>query len=335
MNRIIKIILHFFYWMVFCLFSGIVSFQLADGPDFVAQNAVPFLYNLAWAILAFYAFYLFFYRLIEKQCYIFYILLSVAVSIAVSVTLTLLYILLFHVHTSYELSVFLPQTIGTLIIGQTGSLLRGFIRWFEDIQHKQEMEQFLLRTELDMLNAQLNPHFLFNTLNNIDSLIRSNPDKASESLITLSEIMRYMLYEAKKPLVTLRDEIAHYRNVLRLQTLRLKNPSRIRFCIEVENEDIKLAPLLLLPFLENIFRYTAFDAPEAFVDIRLTSFGNRVEFSCSNSYRKEEVAAKSKEGGIGLTNLKRRLELLYPGKYQLTINNDNTCFTVQLTVETE
>ncbi|MDD2613047.1 MAG: histidine kinase [Bacteroidales bacterium] len=335
MNRIIKIILHLFYWVVFCLFSGVVSYRLSDGFDFIARNAVPFLFNLAWAVLVFYAFYFFFYRLIEKQRYIRYIFLSLVVSIVISVTLTLLFILLFHVHTSYELSVFLPQTVGTLIIGQTGSLLRGFIRWFEDIQHKQEVDQLILRTELDMLNAQLNPHFLFNTLNNIDSLIRSNPEKASESLITLSEIMRYMLYEAKKPMVKLKDEIAHYRNILRLQTLRLKDSSKVQFSVEIENEEIQLAPLLFLPFLENVFRYTTFDAPEAFVDIRLTSTGHRVEFRCSNSFRKEDVAAKSKEGGIGLTNLKRRLELLYAGKYQLTLNQEDACFTVQLILETE
>jgi len=335
MNRIIKIILHLFYWMVFCLFSGLVSFHLSGGPDIPTQNTVSFLYNLLWAVLVFYAFYFFFYRLIEKQRYIPYIFLSVVVSIVISVTLTLLYILIFHAHSTYGLFAFLPQTLGTLIIGQTGSLLRGFIRWFEDIQYRQERDQFIIRTELDMLNTQLNPHFLFNTLNNIDSLIHSNPDKASESLITLSEIMRYMLYEAKKPMVKLKDEIAHYQNVLRLQTLRLKDSSKVRFKMETEYKNVELAPLLFLPFLENVFRYTTFDTPEGFVDIRLTSVGSRVEFRCSNSFRQEDVTTKRKVGGIGLTNLKRRLELLYPGKYQLTINQENDCFTVQLTIETE
>jgi two-component system, LytTR family, sensor kinase len=99
------------------------------------------------------------------------------------------------------------------------------------------MEKMLLRTELDALNAQLNPHFLFNTLNNIDSLIRLNPEKASESLITLSEIMRYMLYEAKKPKVSLRSEVAHYQNIIKLQKLRLKDPSKVEVALRLRSEN--------------------------------------------------------------------------------------------------
>jgi two-component system, LytTR family, sensor kinase len=333
MNQIIKIILHLFYWMVFCLFSGIVSFRLSGGFDVIAQNHAAFFYNLVWAVITFYAFYFSFYQLIEKQRYGRYILWSIVVSTGISLSLTLLFMALFHVHIHYQLMDFLPQTIGTLIIGQTGSLLRGFIRWFEDIQHKQEVEKMLLHTELDMLNAQLNPHFLFNTLNNIDTLIRSNPDKASESLITLSEIMRYMLYEAKKPVVTLKEETAHYQNIIQLQSLRLKDPSKVRFHVEIEKGTTEVAPLLFLPFLENAFKYATFNTPNALIDIQLTTHGNDIEFRCVNDYQPEDTSVESKTGGIGLSNLKRRLELLYPGKYQLEINDKNSYFAVQLTLE--
>lgn len=334
MIRIIKIILHLFYWMVFCLFSGLVSYRLAGGFDLITQNMGSFLYNLGWAVLAFYAFYYFFYRFIEKQRYVSYIVISIGIPIAISFVLTHLYILLFHIK-AYSLMDFLPQTFGTMIIGQTGSLLRGFIRWFEDIQQKQEREKFVIKTELDLLNAQLNPHFLFNTLNNIDSLIRSNPEKASESLIALSEIMRYMLYEAKKSKVLLKNEIDHYQNIIRLQTLRLKNSSNVKFRVETKNENLELAPLLFLPFLENAFQHVAFNNPDAYIDIYLTNTDNQVEFRCSNSYWKETSTSKSKENGIGLANLKRRLELLYQGKYKLIINEENDSFNVLLNLEVE
>ena len=332
MNRIIKIILHLFYWMVFCLFGGAVSFQLTEGLDYLIQNIVPFIYNLGWAMVQFYLFYFFFYRLIEKQRYIIYFLLSFFVSIAIGFVLVTLYPVFFDIDINFVIKQYLPSIAGSFIIAQTGSLLRGFIRWFEDIQHKQEMEKVLMRNELDMLNAQLNPHFLFNTLNNIDSLIRSNPDKASESLITLSEIMRYMLYEAKKPRVSLKGEIAHYQNIIRLQLLRLKDPSKVEVKVEVE-KDVDVAPLLFLPFLENAFKYAVLDTPDAKIEIEWKSDENKIEFRCSNPYLKDDLAAKAKTGGIGLSNLKRRLELLYKEKYTLEIQDRNSYFSVQLIIE--
>ena len=335
MNQIIKIILHLFYWMVFCLFGGAVSFHLTEGLDFVMQNIAPFIYNLAWAMVQFYIFYFFFYRLIEKQKYIFYFILSVLVSIAIGFVLVSLYPVFFSVDLNFVIKQYLPSIAGSFIIAHTGSLLRGFISWFDDIQRKQEMEKMLLRTELDTLNAQLNPHFLFNTLNNIDSLIRLNPDKASESLITLSEIMRYMLYEAKKPKVSLMGEVAHYQNIIKLQKLRLKNPSKVEVVIEVEVKievEVEVAPLLFLPFIENVFKYAVLDAPDAKIEIGLKSDGNNIEFRSSNPYLKNDLTLQGKTGGIGLSNLKRRLELLYAGKHKLVIIDENSYFSVQLTI---
>lgn len=333
MNRIIKIILHLFYWMVFCLFGGAVSFHLAEGLDFVMQNIVPFVYNLAWAMVQFYIFYFFFYRLIEKQRYIFYFILSVLVSIAIGFVLVSLYPVFFSVNLNFVIKQYLPSIAGSFIIAHTGSLLRGFISWFDDIQRKQEMEKMLLRTELDALNAQLNPHFLFNTLNNIDTLIRLNPDKASESLITLSEIMRYMLYEAKKPKVSLRGEVAHYQNIIKLQKLRLKDPSKVEVALRLRSEnEVEVAPLLFLPFIENAFKYAVLDAPDAKIEIGLKSDGSKIEFRSSNPYRKNDPTLQGKTGGIGLTNLKRRLELLYAEKHKLVILDENSYFSVQLTI---
>jgi len=331
MIRAIKIILHLFYWVVFCLFSGLVGYQLSGGFEEIVREWVSYLFNLGWAVLAFYAFYFCFYRLIEKQRYLSYILVSVLFTVGLSVVLILMYSWVSPNHPAITLDVILPPTAGTLIICQTGSLLRGFVRWFEDLQHKQELKQMLLRNELDMLNAQLNPHFLFNTLNNIDALIRSNPEKASESLITLSEIMRYMLYDAKKPLVRLGDEVAHYQNIIRLQTMRLKDPSKVTFRVEMEDPSVEVAPLLLLPFIENVFRHASFEAPDAVVDIHVQSSSNHLVCRCTNAIKK--ASPPRSEEGIGLTNLKRRLELLYPDTHKLIISNDGSHYSVQLIID--
>jgi two-component system, LytTR family, sensor kinase len=332
MNRIIKIILHLFYWLVFCCFSGAVSYRLTGGFDFIAKNILSFGYNLAWAAIQFYAFYFFFYRFIEKQRYFLYFTLSVLVSVGLSLVLTLLYQFVFDIRLNYHWMEFVPQMVGTFIIAQTGSLLKGFIRWFEDIQRKQVMEKMVLQNELDALNAQLNPHFLFNTLNNIDSLIRSNPEKASESLVTLSEIMRYMLYDARKPIVLLQNEITHYRNIIKLQSLRLKHSERIIFDVDIQNENVEIAPLLLLPFIENTFKFASFEGEGTAIEITLKSIENRVEFSCRNQFQSDDPTLKSKTGGIGLSNLKRRLDLLYKGRYKLTVTDENSCFVAQLTI---
>ena len=146
------------------------------------------------------------------------------------------------------------------------------------------------------------------------------------------EIMRYMLYDARKPNVNLRGEIAHYQNIIKLQSLRLKDPSKVKFEIEVENE-VNVAPLLFLPFIENAFKYAVLDAPDAKIEIGLRSDGKKIEFRSSNPYYKNDQTMVSKTGGIGLANLKRRMELLYTGKYKLEINDRNSYFSVQLTIE--
>lgn len=332
MNRIIKIILHLFYWLVFLLFSGLIGYQLADGFGFIGQNIPGFLYNSLWAVIQFYTFYFFFYRLIERQQFISYFLISISVSIGLSLFLIVLFLLLFHLPVQLHWQEVLPPIAGTFIIGQTGSLLKGFIGWFESIQLKQETEKAAIRNELDALNAQLNPHFLFNTLNNIDWLIHSNPNKASESLVTLSEIMRYMLYDARKPKVLLQHEIVHYRNIIRLQSLRFKSVDRVRFDVETADETIEIAPLLFLPFIENAFKFATFEGDDIAITITMKCANKRLEFNCCNRFEADDPTMKSKLGGIGLSNLKRRLELLYPGKYLLITKEENSYFVVCLNI---
>lgn len=318
--------------MVFCLFGGAVSFHLAEGLDFIMQNIVPFVYNLGWAMVQFYIFYFFIYRLIEKQRYIYYFVLSVMVSLAIGFILVSLYQVFFNVKLNFIIKQYLPSIAGSFIIGQTGSLLRGFIAWFENIEQRREIEKMALQNELDALNAQLNPHFLFNTLNNIDSLINTNPKKASESLITLSDIMRYMLYDARQAKVKLKNEIVHYTNIIKLQSLRLKDPSKVNYSFNIEDDTIEIAPLLFLPFIENAFKFASFNTSGSSITIKLSSTINSISFNCSNQYLPINATTANKPGGIGLSNLKRRLELLYKNKYQMQIKNENSYFEVDLTV---
>ncbi len=330
MNRIIKIILHLFYWKVFCLFSGLVSFQLSRGTEFIAMHWDIYLYNLGWAAIQFYLFYFVFYQLIEKQKYIRYFIYSIGIAIGVSAVMFFFFFMLFGRPDMEELRSIIPPIIGTFIIGHTGSLLRGFIGWFDDLQHKQEMEKMIIRNELDVLNAQLNPHFLFNTLNNIDSLIFRQPQEASESLITLSEIMRYMLYEAKEPQVTLKQEVEHYTKVIRLQSMRMSNPEAIRFNRPDTVPDINIAPLLFLPFIENAFKYATKTEVLPMISFSLDVNDNEIRWTSRNQFIANQQETSARRGGIGLSNLKRRLELLYPNQYSLTTEVRGTNFFAEL-----
>lgn len=330
MNRIIKIILHLFYWTAFCLFSGLVSFRLANGLDFVTGQWTIFLYNLLWAAIQFYLFYFLFYRLIVQQKYILYFVYSVAMAVGLSLVLFFFFQLLFKEPVLHDMSTIFPPMVGTFIIGHTGSLLRGFISWFDDLQHKQEMEKMMIRNELDVLNAQLNPHFLFNTLNNIDALIFRQPQKASESLITLSEIMRYMLYEAKEPQVLLSGELNHYEKVIRLQALRLANSEAIRFVKPETVPEIKIAPLLFLPFIENAFKYATKTEVLPMIDFRMSISEDEICWTSRNQFAPEQSEPSARRGGIGLSNLKRRLELLYPGRYSLKTQINGNGFFAEL-----
>ena len=333
MNRIIKIILHLFYWMVFFLFSGLVSFQFAKGFDFLIEHLNIFLYNTLWAVIQFYLFYFLFYQFIEQQKYIRYFIYSVAVSIGLSLVMFFFFNLLFEFPVLNEMRSIIPPIVGTFIIGHTGSLLRGFISWFDDLQHKQEMEKMIIRNELDVLNAQLNPHFLFNTLNNIDALIFRQPQKASESLITLSEIMRYMLHEARQPKVFVDQEIAHYRNIIRLQGLRFSSPETISFETEVDGGNMEVAPLLFLPFIENAFKYAINTGAFPMIYFRFTCRDGEICWTSRNNFSPVDETVGKKTGGIGLSNLKRRLELLYPEQYSLKTQIKGNEFYAELTLK--
>lgn len=330
MNHIIKIILHLFYWMVFCLFSGLVSFQLSRGRGFIVEHLDIYLYNTLWAAIQFYLFYFIFYQLIEGQKYIRYFVYSIVVSVGLSSVMFFFFYVLFGEPVLEELRQIVPPIIGTFIIGHTGSLLRGFISWFDDIQRKQEMEKMIIRNELDVLNTQLNPHFLFNTLNNIDALIFRQPQKASESLITLSEIMRYMLYEAKEPQVLISRELEHYEKVIRLQAMRLANPEAIRFTKPETLPEIMVAPLLLLPFIENAFKHATKTDIFPMIDFELKITDDVICWTTRNQFVPDQGESSERRGGIGLSNLKRRLELLYHGRYSLETQINGNVFFAEL-----
>jgi LytS/YehU family sensor histidine kinase len=203
-------------------------------------------------------------------------------------------------------------------------------RWYESQNRQKELERQNLKSELAMLKHQISPHFLFNTLNNIDSLISQNQQKASAAIIRLSDIMRYMLYNSQEKKVLLSKEIEYVGSVIKLQSLRMATKGFIKLNIEGESGNKKVAPLLLIPFIENAIKHGDKSVPPPGIAITIKISEDDLHFNIINHVEKKQV--KDPKGGIGLQNVKRRLALLYPDKHILKINETEDIFEVNLKI---
>jgi len=333
MNIILKLILHLFFWVVYFVLSGVMSFGLSDGIGFIVANLAIYSTGFLWAAIAFYFFYFFLYRFIERHQFLKYFLFSLLSIVAIAGTFVLIFrVFVFDEKFSLPVSWNYTTAAGTYIIANCGTLLRGFIGWIEASKLRTEMEKRNLQLELDALRSQVNPHFLFNTLNNIDAFIPVQPAKASAMLILLSDVMRYMLYETKGELVMLDLEVKHLQNVIELQKIRFVQPNYIIFETNVEQTDIKIPPLLFIPFVENACKYAHFKDKLPVVNIQLTCTENRLHFECVNSFDINRIE-NNQTGGLGLENVKKRLDLLYPNKYKLEIIKKDDLFFVSLDIQ--
>lgn len=196
-------------------------------------------------------------------------------------------------------------------------------------QARKTLETEKLNAELAFLKSQINPHFLFNSLNNIYSLAYQKSDKAPEAILKLSEIMRYMLYESNDDKVSLEDEINYLENYIDLQKLRVKEHVYLELKINVDNYQHRVMPLLVISFLENVFKHGVTTDKEHPIRITVEVQNSRLHFKAQN---KKNKLNKDKTGGIGLTNLKRRLELGYPNKHTFNIQDNDDYYSSELFV---
>ena len=201
-------------------------------------------------------------------------------------------------------------------------------KWSEQRQQVKNIQINQLQTELKYLRAQINPHFLFNGLNTIYGYIDANNQQARDILVQFSDLLRYNLYEADVDMVELEQETKFLQNYVALQRARSNDNMKIELVIEVENSTVKIAPLICMAFVENAFKYTTRDNRENTVQVVLKQTGNKIHFTCTNTY--EAIEQQSK--GIGLANVMRRLELLYKDRYSLLVNQENNIYRVNLTL---
>lgn len=207
----------------------------------------------------------------------------------------------------------------------------------ESVQLHRQQEQVAsqitnekLATELKFLKSQINPHFLFNVLNNVYTLSIIKSDQTPDVVMKLSEMLRYMLYQSGYKWVMLEQEIAYIQNYIALQQLKDDEPFSVELEVSVQNPLAQIAPMLLIPFVENAFKHSKIeDTRHGWIKIGIHEFGNQLDFRASNSLPVGEFT-KDVTGGIGLSNVQRRLELEYPEKNSLTIQQEAQSFQVHL-----
>jgi hypothetical protein len=204
--------------------------------------------------------------------------------------------------------------------------------WFQNQQAKSELENKNKTSELALLRTQLNPHFLFNTLNNIDALILTNPEKASDAIIKLSDIMRFMLYDTNTDVVSLEKELNYLKSYIALQQMRFKDSKFVKFVNEGNCNGKTIAPMLFIPFVENAFKHGTKNVKSPGIEIYLTCGEDSIKFDVINHFDGTQEMNKDKTPGIGLANTRRRLELLYPDKHELRITRENGFYTSSLTI---
>jgi hypothetical protein len=222
---------------------------------------------------------------------------------------------------------------GAFTITAFGFMIKFAKYWYHKEQRNLQLQKEKSEAQLQLLTAQIHPHFLFNTLNNIFSQTQTESPKGSKMIMALSDMLRYILYDGQKPLVPLKHEIEMIREYIHLEKIRYGNKLEVHINTPANTDDIYIAPLLLLPFVENCFKHgTSKMLQSPWINITISLNGQRMSMKIMNG----KVAPARKEktrGGIGIENVKQRLELLYKGKHQMDITEDEEVFIVDLEVE--
>ena len=257
-----------------------------------------------------------------------------------AVSLLLLFLLLFLLHNLLFLSMYYPQRLMLI-----GALRHNLVPFFFTItlsatykaindriqseNHQKDKQNENLKTELSFLRSQISPHFLFNVLNNIVAMARLKSEELEPTIVKLSALLQYMLYENGDEKVLLRDEIESLHNYIDLQLLRMDSRLLLHLNLDLKDDWHSIEPMLLMPFVENAFKHGNLFQRNPEISIILTVEDKVLHFKVRNRYQ-ENDQAKDKVSGIGLVNVRRRLALLYPGKHELLISTVGGWFDVHL-----
>ncbi len=325
---------HIFFWTALVF---ILAFFDSNGMNFIQKLSLEFI-NIGFYALLVYINYLYLFPIyLKNKKLISHLILLVMGSIVITPIKSLILYLTtsnpniqgFFIDNQYFIF------LSTFFVGFSSSIYFIMTDWLTSQREKQELAKETLQSELKFLKSQINPHFLFNTLNSLYALTLKKSDQAPEIVLKLSEMMRYMLYDCNEKQVSLQKEVAYMTNYLELEKLRHGKKMDINVEINGEIEDQYIAPLLFIPFIENCFKHGISNRIEGgYVNIKLDITTTDIRILVENSKSPMMPNASGKRsGGIGLINVKRRLELLYPTQYELDIEATPTIYRVILSLK--
>ncbi len=335
-SKSVTVAIHILVWLGLFLIPFIDDRQHLN-IDFILR--VGFTFSL-FAGLFYFNFYFLLPRLFLKRKILYFFLAVVATLVVVS-ALNTAYALLINQyypmvrHHPSNTRLFLNTFFPSLFVFTVSTAIRISSEWFKTEKQKKEMENEKLQSELAFLKSQVNPHFLFNILNNICSLARKKSDDTENAVIKLSQIMRYMLSESQDERVNLEREVEYLENYIELQQLRVSDKVHIHFTVDGSPGLYTIEPMLLIPFVENAFKHGISYAEESDIRIHLKIADNGINFRTENSIFRSKSDVNGSDSGIGLKNVLRRLELLYPEKHQISISDNGKRYEVDLKIQLE
>ena len=222
---------------------------------------------------------------------------------------------------------------GMALIHMTIALvMAGFINWYDDLNVKGELRRKTGEMEMALLRSRIDPHFLFNTLNNVDVLIARDPATASAYLNKLCDVMRFVLYETAAPAIPLAAELGYIGKYIDLERIRSANPRFVTFEVTGSPDGLMIAPMIFVPFIENAFKHAERHKSGAAISVHVAVESSRITFRCSNRHRGRSGEERN-HAGLGNELIQRRLALIYPVSYTLEVTDHDDTYTIRLTVD--
>ena len=337
-----KISSHLLFWFCSIVFAISAFYVASDHKLILNSNLVlrALIPNIGFALAVYLNLYLLIPKFLKNKSYIFYtfwLLILLAIS-AILIQIIFVYFLNTKSFEDQFRSMFSSHFFTAAFYVGITSLFKFVKDWIQlqEIKLKiTQIEREKLEAELNTLKSQLNPHFLFNSLNNIYSLALTNSPQTPEIILKLSDLMRHVLYESRENFISVKNEVNFLTNFIELQKIRLNNQIDIRYSIEGDIPERKVIPLIFEPFIDNAFKHGIRNpAPSPYIHVFIQFQPELLRFKIANNFDSTLPGKTSKSSGIGLKNIERRLEFLYStGEYKYEIIRTEDTFTIQLEVQ--
>jgi two-component sensor histidine kinase len=341
MKRSFEVLLHIGFWLAHLIFVAMIMFAALRNVDIPPQDRAYYFWfitgiGIVPPVLSFYLnYYILFPRYLQKRKV--FLSLSVGLLLAAGAASSgLLLVSLMNADAYNCLQEGWPYAIGftwgiSIVYGIIALVLKGFLTWYEELKLKEELMEKNFNMELALVKSQLDPHFLFNTINNIDILISKDPAEASNYLNKLSDIMRFMLYETKTEEIALAKELEYIEKYIQLQRIRTANKHFVDYEVKGHVNGQKVAPMVFIPFIENAFKHSANKKIDHAVQIDISVGEQAIIFKCRNKFEPKRIDTDG-ANGLGNELIRKRLQLLYPQKHTLLVDRRDDQYSVELSI---